>query len=381
MLPDMKDSTRPGSEGRGQIPDGVILLNGGIPVTPSEPIPTTPPKVLQASSGDDRTSRRTGIVPGEFAGLLLGIHELRLRVEADLLAVPEEFKQAFRKSRLRLRAWPRKKGEPPYALYWIVFPPREDYCEDWLKRVVDQMATRRQWFHRVKIRTSRDMDRAIHRAGLDHCRKEVHAFHRLAWSLNEAHKILTGTLDAIRKMLESRAGGRLPDIPSTPPPTLRIPPGLPRDVELVLELLSRLESLIHRRQDECRVLARLARHKPLWQCYRLTFREDAEHPYGRLVWVSEETGQAFSHLDYRKRRRLGLPSRVSRFISPFELQRRKLDRLLKASTSLASRIRQKIPVALRKARAGADAALGERRRFLGMTYDPRSLTWRQAFGL
>jgi hypothetical protein len=317
----------------------------------------------------------------DLAGLILGIHELRLRVQADLLAVPEEFKQAFRKTRLRLRAWPRKKGEPPYALYWIVFPPKKDYCEDWLKRVIDQMETRRQWFHRVKIRTSRDMDRAIHRAGLDHCRKEVHAFNRLARSLNEAHKILTGTLDAIRKMLESKAGGRFPDTPVPPPPANGIPVGLPRDLTFLLGLVWRLEGLIHRRQDECRMLARLARRKPLWLRYRLIFREDAEHPFGRLVWVNEETGQTVSQLNYRQRRRLGLPPRVCRFIGPVELQRRKLARLLRASTTLAGRIRQRIPVSLRKARAGADAALVERRLFLGMTYDPTSLSWRQAYGL
>jgi hypothetical protein len=287
--------------------------------------------------------------------LLLQVHELRVLVEDELRAVPGEFQHAFRKTTLRLRAWPRRKGDPPFALYWITFPPKKEYYDDWMQRAIDKLTPQPRWFHRVKIKTSRDMDRAIHRAGLDFARREVHAFHRRARSLNDAHKILTGTLDGIRKMLESKAGGK----GSSPLPPQRLPLGLPQDLTRVLELIRRLVRTIRQRQDDCRLLVRWARRKPHWQSYRLSFPDDAAHPYGRFLWVDDETGRSYSQLNYRKRRKLGLPSRVSRVIGPFEVQRRVLDRQLKASTSLIRRIKARIPVALRQARACVDAARAE----------------------
>jgi hypothetical protein len=321
------------------------------------------------------------VLPGfsEMAALVLQVHELRLRVEAETAGVPEDFKRTFPKTTLRLRAWPRRKGEPPYALYWITFPPKKDYYEDWLERVVERMNTRPRWFHRVKIRTSRDLDRAIHRAGLDHSRKDVHSFHRQARSLNDAHKILTGTLDGIRKMLESKAGGKVPGRKPSPWPEI-VPLGLPRDVSLVLDLILRLEDSICSRLRDCRLLIEWAKRKPRWQTFRLAFREDAEHPYGRFLWIDDGTGRACGQLNYRERRKLGLPSRVSRFIGPFEVQRRVLDRQLKAGTALARRIRQRLPVALRQARACLETARAVPRAGSVMTFNPNNLHWREVYG-
>jgi hypothetical protein len=339
--------------------NGDLLLNGGSPPIPAGPTPRTPRGVWQ------------GFL--DLEALLLRVQELRRRVETEIEAVPGEFKGAFKRSTLRLRAWPRRKGEPPYALYWITFPPKKEYYDDWMQRAIDKLTPRPRWFHRVKIRTSRDMDRAIHRAGLDYARKEVHAFHRRARSLNDAHKILTGALDVIRKMLESKAGGKGSP---TPPP----PPGYPRDLALVLGLVRRLEGTIRARQDDCRLLVKWARHKPRWQTFRLSFPKDAEHPFGRFLWVDDETGRGYGRLSYRERRELGLPSRVSRFIGPFEVQRRVLDRQLKASTALARRIRQRIPVALRQAEACLAAASAEPCWSPGMTYTPNNTNWRKEFG-
>ena len=156
--------------------------------------------------------------------------------------------------------------------------------------------------------------------------------------------------------------------------------GLPQEVSLGLELVRRLETTICQRQGDCRLLVQWAKRKPLWQSFRLTFPDDAEHPYGRFLWVDDETGRTYGQLNYRDRRKLGLPSRVSRFIGPFEVQRRVLDRQLKASTSLVRRIRQRIPVALRQARAFMRAARAEPHLGLAMTYNPNDLHWKEACG-
>ncbi len=366
MVSGFNDSRPADPEGDVQKAIGDLLLNGGSAPTLPEPVPRTRRMLLHGFS--------------ELASLLIEVDDLRRRVESNIRAMPEEFKLTFKKTTLRLRAWPRRKGEPPYALYWIVFPPKKDYCEDWLQRTINKVATQPAWYHRVKIRTSRDLDRAIHRAGLDHSRREVHSFHRRARSLNDAHKILTGTLDIIRKMLESKAGGKGSVPPPCPLPPGFIPFGLPQDVILVLDLIWRLESTILQRQADCRLLLQWAKHKPCWQNFRLSFPHDAEHPYGRFLWVDDETGRTYGNLNYRQRRKLGLPSRVSRFIGPFEVQRRVLDRQLKASTGLARRIRQRIPVALRQAKACVVAARDEPRLGLAMTYNPNDLHWKEAFG-
>lgn len=334
----------------GQKPRGLFIFNGGVPSGESDHIPKSPRVVLH-----EKDFLRETVVFDDLRRLVLWANALRGRVETAIEDLPKEFNRAFRRTTLRLRAWPRKKGDPPFALYWIHLPPRRKIVEDFIERVLEKMEARRRWHFRLKIRTSRDLDRAIHRGGLDHSRREVHRFHRRAGSLNQAHKILTGALDSIRKMLQSKAGGRLPGFDPGPSP---YPSGFVPDVDRLVGMIWRLERVIQKLQGNCHDLVHAARHKPLWQPYRLAFPEDREHPYGRFLWVCDVTGRTYSTLSYRVRRRLGLADRVSRMISPFEAARRRADRALRASVALVRRIKLKVPPAIRQATALLAAAGG-----------------------
>lgn len=313
---------------------GDLLLNGGRAPGDPAPLPRSRYPVLR------------GVL--ELANHVYQLSRFRREVEEAILQVPEDFKLRFRRTTLRLRAWPRRKGDPPYALYWITFPPRKNYCEDWLAQVIERLPGRRCWFHRLKIRNSRDLDRAIHRAGLDYARRDVHAFHRRARALNEAHKTLTGALDSVRKILRGKAA-------SDPAATERPPVDplllLPRDATVVYSGLLMLDDAIRRHQADAELLVRWARRRPRWQPFRLTFPVDFDHPNGRFLWIDDESGRSFGRLNYRDRKALGLSNRASRFISPIEMQRRLLDRRLKASTSIIRRIRPRIPAAMARAQA------------------------------
>lgn len=89
----------------------------------------------------------------------------------------------------------------------------------------------------------------------------------------------------------------------------------------------------------------------------MTFSQDRQHPYGRFLWLCQETGRTYTALGDRERRRLGIADRVSREISPVEAVRRRLGRALMASVALVRRIKLKVPPAIRQA-TGFLAAAG-----------------------
>jgi len=57
------------------------------------------------------------------------------------------------------------------------------------------------------------------------------------------------------------------------------------------------------------------------------------------MWRDEQTGQKFSSLNDRTKRHLRLYSNVRKAITPFEIRRRELTRILKARTSIVRRLK------------------------------------------
>jgi hypothetical protein len=305
----------------------------------------------------------TTVVFETLRDLVYRVYDARCDVEREFQSLTEKFNARFPRTTLRLRVWPRKKGEQGFALYWIHIPARKVFFEHGVEQLVEAALKklrkgsyrpteeRVRWFYRLKIKTSRDLDHAIHAGGLDHSRREVHEIHRQAMALNQAHKILTGVIDGLRKMLESRAGGKVEGFPAERFPDHLQLRAVPADVNRVLRLLWRLESWVDHRQIECRELTHTVRRKPLWQPYRLHFLEDPEHPYGRFVWIDDNTGRRHASLNYRVRKSLGLSERISRQVSPVEALSRKLDRPLRQSVALIRRIKLKVPAGLKQAAA------------------------------
>lgn len=275
------------------------------------------------------------------------IYELRLSVEHQMEALKGAFNAGMPRSRLRLRPWSRRKGEPPYAVYWIFLTKKRRYFEDRTLQAIESLRPR--WFKRLKVRTRRDLDLVIHRAGLDAVRREVHRFHDDHLALNEAHRSLARGMDSIRKMLAGRAAGRDLTAPALPADAVSF--GVPDEVRSMVEHAWRLECLLRRTTNDLSTLARLQGRQPGWIRYRLEFRQGKDHPHGHLVWRDLETRATVACLDDRTKRRLGIPSHMRGVLTPFELNRRDLIRELKSRSSLVRRIRTKARQALEAARS------------------------------
>lgn len=289
------------------------------------------------------------IIFPELSQGMLALQELRRVVEGWMQQLPEEFNREFPRTPLRLRAWSRRKGEPPFALYWIRIPPRKLH-ENFLDQVIARVGrVNKPFFIRLKIRTSRELDRAIHRGCLDSHRRKVHAYHRRAEALNQAHKVLTGALDTIRKVLNSRAGGKVHGFASTTaPPKIHLE-SYSRDIHRLLDLAWRFEKVLWVHQRKCRNLCDDVKCTPGRHRYRLQFAQDRQHPYGRFLWLDAMTGLSYSSMTDRAKRKLRMFPSVRELITPFEIERRRLAGLLKRSTALIRRIRSRIPTAIRRA--------------------------------
>ena len=266
------------------------------------------------------------------------IYQLRISVEGRMEDLKKIYNRSAPRSRLRLRPWSPRKGEPPYAVYWVFLTKKKKYFEDRTLKAIDRLRPR--WFERLKIRTLRDLDLAIHRAGLDAVRPALHEFHDNVLALNEAHRVLARGLDSVRKMLASLAAGKGLAVPTLPAEAEQ--PWLSDEVRGLADHAWRLECLIRRTTNDLELLSRLQRRQPGWIRFRLEFRRGKDHPYGRLVWRDRETRSTFASLDDRTKRKLGIPAHMRGVLTPFELDRRQLMRDLKDRTSLVRRLRTKL---------------------------------------
>jgi hypothetical protein len=273
----------------------------------------------------------------EIQLLVRKLYELRISVEHRMEALKEAFNASMPRSRLRLRPWSRRKGEPPYAVYWIFLTRKQRTFENRTWQAIE--SRRPRWFKRLKIRTRRDLDLAIHRAGMDAVRRQVHRFHDDVLALNESHRALARATDSIRRMLSGRAAGKGLTIP--PVPEELEGRWLPDEVLGVTRSAWRLECLTRRTTNDLALVSRLQSRQPGWIRYRLEFRQGKDHPYGHLVWRDLETRSTYACLDDRTKRRLGIPAPMRGVLTPFELNRRELIRELKSRTSLLRRIRTK----------------------------------------
>ncbi len=278
-----------------------------------------------------------------FQGLTDLITQVDLRrrdVERRMESLKDAFNKNMPRSRLRLRPWNRKKGDPPYALYWISLFKRRQIIDE--RTSVARVITLPRWFRRLKIRTSRELDTAIHRAGLDVCRKAVHYYHNRARALNEAHQILSRAFDSARKMLRGRTAGR--DTLLDHPPL----PDHPRFYGFsgpAYELLGgawKFAWVVQQGTLGLQELSTNQNRSPSCGRMRLDFVLDRNHPYGRLLWRDTGAGITLSRLDDLTKRRLRLPRQVREGITPWELERRRVVRILKKRTNLLRCLRQRL---------------------------------------
>jgi len=269
-------------------------------------------------------------------------------VEQWMETLKDRFNESMPKTLLRLRPWPRRKGEPPYALYWILFRRRRQLYDSWTFQLIEDQKPRR--FRRLKIHTRADLSHFIHLARLDSYRKEVFKFHDRAQALNEAHRILARSLDSVRKMVSGRAVihvyGEFPPLDES-----RFP-GLPQRYLAWIGHLWRLGWAVRFASDDLREAATIHRNNWPQKRYRLHFLEDSEHPYGRLLWRDELSRVSYSSLPDRERRKLHIPR--SELWPELEWNRRDLTQRLKKLVKLVKRIQLKLGYALKTGRAALD---------------------------
>jgi len=267
-------------------------------------------------------------------------------VENRMEWLKDGFNDAVPKSLLRLRPWPRRKGEPPYALYWIFFQRIRRTFDPYTYRETTSNKPRR--FRRLKIRTRADLSTEVHLARLDAHRRTVFEFHDRALALNEAHRILARGLDSVRKMVSGRIG----ESSECPPFRDSRFAHAPFRVYQWIERLWKFGWAVREAGDELQQAAVNRRKECPRARYRFVYLEDAEHPYGRLLWRDELSRVSYTSLPDRERRRLRIPR--SERIADFEWWRRKITRRLQKHTKLIMKIRLKLGHALRAGRAAFD---------------------------
>lgn len=270
-------------------------------------------------------------------------------VERRMEVVKDRFNDAVPKTLLRLRPWPRRKGEPPYALYWIFFRRIRPRFDSYTFQRIEDRKPRR--FRRLKIRNHTDLSEYIHLARLDSHKTLVLRYHDRAQALNEAHRILARALDSVRKMVSGRVGGD-PNCRAAFPEQRF--PFLASRFRVWVERLWRVGWSL---RDQSLQLFALSREN-LRECrdhrYRLRFIEDRDHPYGRLLWRDELTRTSHSSLPDRERRKLRIPPEERRAIAIYERSRRLLTRRLRELTSFMKRIRLKLGHALKVGREASE---------------------------
>jgi hypothetical protein len=274
-----------------------------------------------------------------FDDLLPRIGELdeRLRtVEHRMDGLKESFALAIPRVRLCLRPWTRKKGERPYALYWVYLVNRRRKFDDRSYLVENH---RPRWFHRLKVQTCRYLDAVIYRAGLSEHRTTYLRYHAASGALNEAHRVLARGLDSARKMLASPVTGPAGDLDRYPVPKRANEYYLDPSARCVTELLWKFDRQLFASKHLLRDMAERQAKEPRWVRFRLVYLEDTDHPYGRLLWRDLSTGMTYTRLDDRTKRRLRIYPEVRRAITRWEIQRRWATSAHKKRTGLIRRLK------------------------------------------
>lgn len=299
------------------------------------PVSRTLPSPSTGSQGADclEPASRPFIFYEDFLQWSLVMWEDRWAVESCMKELREQYNSFGEPRPLLLRPWSRKKGDWPYAIYWVhLFKRRKQFDPLTGRPITD---TRPRWFKRLKIRRLWDLDLAIHRAGLDQDRPRIHRFHAEAELLNETHRVLSRTLDSARKALAGRAAGaglKAPPIPED------VGPQIPHDLRALATPAWRLECLLQRTNSDLGLLAKTQARQQLWLGLRLEFRWTPEDPVGHTVWRNLATRATYSRLNDRTKRKLGLSAEKRKAITPFEVERRRLVAGQKAALSIARKL-------------------------------------------
>jgi hypothetical protein len=285
----------------------------------------------------------------DFIQGLLVIWEDLCAVESCMKELKERYNSVGERGPLLLRPWSRKKGEQPYAIYWIRLS-RKQRRFDWDTGREVEDKSRPRWFKRLKIRRIWDLDLAIHRAGLDRDRPRIHRFHAEVQLLNETHRVLARTLDSARKTFRGRAAGAGLKAPPFPED---VGPRLPYSLWALANPAWRLECLLQRTNGDLGLLAKTQARQQWWLGLRLEFRWSPEHPVGQIVWRDLETRTTYSRLNDRTKRKLGLSAEKRKAITPFEVERRRLVAGQKVGLSIARKLLSQAEAAMETARVNS----------------------------
>ncbi len=259
---------------------------------------------------------------------LTNLQRLQQRIEALMESLPEQFNRSIKNSRLRLRAWRRSKGLPPFAVYWVILNRRRDARDGWGTRAP------RFPFYRPKTRTRQNLDDAIYFGMAAQYRRIVYTFHARAMALNAAHGMISGAVEGFRKMLrpyELDTGGN---------------PFRDNFSRVIAYLKGFAFSFSAAQTDLQKLELEMRLYSPL--PLRLIYEQDAEHPYGRLRWRWVADGAPESPLNDRRKRDLRLEKSIRMELTPFEQGRRRGVRRLKVFTEVLRRLRARIPAVIQK---------------------------------
>jgi hypothetical protein len=271
----------------------------------------------------------------EIRDRLAELDRLQRDIEYRMAALPERFTQSVPRARLRLRAWRRQKGGPPYAVYWIIMNRRRIPEFRWER---DKPTFP---FRRRKIRTRQDLDDAIFLGMACNARRTVYRYHAEVRALNAAHASIARAVEAIRKRLHPYR-----EFAPDEPADLHLWHGL--DFRRVRRLLHGFESHLDSVQVDLQRLDLDMSILPILP-FRLVYEQDLDHPYGRLRWRRIRDGRMMPPLTDRLKRELRLDPEIRRRITPYEVQRRRTMRRLTAATSVLRSIQTPLPWLLPKA--------------------------------
>lgn len=310
----------------------------------SQPLPSPTPG--QQKVDQLKPAPRPFIFFEWYAELLRSMLEDLDDVERCMKLLREKYLEVDKSVSLLLRPWSRKKGYPPYAIYWVrLCRKQRRFDPDTGKEVDDD--SRPRWFKRLKIRRVWDLDLAIHRAGLDHDRPRIHRFHAEAQVLNETHRALARAFDSARKSLGGRVAGAGLEAPPIPYDEGWLPSGI---LSLAIPAW-RLECLLQRTNSDLALLAKIQERQARWLGLRMELRPiSEEHPVGKLVWRHLETRATYSRLNDRTKRKLGLSVEKRKAITSFEVEHRRLVAGQKAGLSIARKLNATAHAAMETAR-------------------------------
>jgi hypothetical protein len=285
---------------------------------------------------------------------ILDLDHLRSQVRRAMEILKLDYNRIMPRTRLRLRPWSLKKGHPPYAVYWIFVNRRRPYAETLLDQVIENMKPRR--FVRFKVGDRERLHWGIYHGGLAEHRRTVQAYDRRAAALNEAHRRAARGLDSLRKILSRRPedelrGDLIPDLPRA-----CWTDSCPWELHRLYTFAWIWVHFVAGTTRSLRVLAERLAGERLPRGLTLKFRQDAEHPYGQILWSGAGGRSSFARLTGRETRNLKLRSGDRKIIAQIERERRPLVRRLGCLTRLLKKVRMKTMTAIRQTGHALDRA-------------------------